>query len=144
MNVDDVIIDPDELGETIIQMMEEYGVETRDRVDKATTEVTKSSKDTVKANANIEHPDKNGRIRHPNRIGKYKKSITYKMEHQSLVIIGHVYAKGHEYSLTHLLENGHKVWNAPGVRTRPFKHWKYGEDKAEHMLIPTMKKYLSK
>ena len=81
MSVDDVIIDPDELGETIIQMMEVYGAETRDRVDKATTEVTKSSKDTVKANANIEHPDKNGRIRHPNRIGKYKKSITYKMEH---------------------------------------------------------------
>lgn len=141
-NVDNVTIDMSELGSTIKAIMEEYSVETKSRVDDAVKEVTKDAKDVVKANANTEKPDKFGRIRFPHRVGKYKKSITFKMETLAMATYGHVYASGHEYSLTHLLENGHKVWNAPGVRTKPFKHWKLGEELADHEIIPIMTKYL--
>lgn len=139
MSVDNVTIDPEELGTVIAEMMEEYGVETRARIAEVTKEVTKDAKNIVKANANVEMGN-----RFPYRKGKYKRSIRYRMKETSLSDIGIVYASGHEYSLTHLLENGHKLWQAPGKRTRAFKHWKKGEELAQQEFVPKMIKKLSK
>ncbi len=139
MSVDNVTIEPEELGEVIAQYMEEYGVETRARIAEVTKDVTKDAKNIVKKNANVEMGN-----RFPYRRGKYKKSIRYRMKEESLSDTGIVYASGHEYSLTHLLENGHKLWQAPGKRTRAFPHWKKGEELAQQEFLPKMVKKLSK
>lgn len=69
-----------------------------------------------------------------NRRPKYRKAIKYRTSIAGPVIEAQIYASGHEYSLTHLLENGHHLWNAPGVMTRAFKHWKVGEDYVDSNL----------
>lgn len=139
MSVDNVRVTPEQLGSAIRELMEEYGVETRQRVSEVTKEVTKDAKNTVKKHANVE----SGK-RFPYRVGKYKKSITFRMREEGYSDTGVVYASGHEYSLTHLLENGHKLWQAPGKRTRAFPHWKYGEELAQQEFVPKMIKKLSK
>lgn len=60
-----------------------------------------------------------------NRRPKYRKSISYKSERKDMLHPHSlIYARNHEYSLTHLLENGHKLWNAPLRKgTRAFPHW---------------------
>lgn len=139
MSVDNVRIPPEQLGEVLAEMMEEYGVETRQRMCEITKEVTKDTKNEVKKHANVE----SGK-RFPYRVGKYKKSISYKMKEEGYSDTGIVYARNHEYSLTHLLENGHNLWQAPGKRTRAFPHWKYGEQLAQQEFVPKMIKKLSK
>lgn len=77
-----------------------------------------------------------------NRRPKYRQSISYRFKTQSYTAEAQVYARAHEYSLTHLLENGHKLWNAPGKRTRAFKHWKIGEEYAVAHIDQNIFKYL--
>jgi len=122
-NVDNVYCDVSELPTKVQEILEEYAATTRAKMTEAVTETTKDARDIIKANANVD-------ARSTRRKGKYKKSIRYKINEESLQTEGQVYASGHEYSLTHLLENGHRIWNSPGRRTRAFKHWKLGEDLA--------------
>ena len=67
------------------------------------------------------------------RRPKYRKSIRSNVETSFNGTNGLVYAGGHEYSLTHLLENGHKLWNTP-TRSPAFEHWKVGEKFAQEEL----------
>ena len=115
-------------------MIQEYKEHSLAQIDRAVEETTKDSKDIVKAKANVE--DRNTR-----RNGKYKRSITYKIERELAHTRGVIYASGHEYSLTHLLENGHNLWNSPR-RTRAFEHWKDGETNAIKELPSLIEKYL--
>lgn len=131
MPVNDVVCDISELGEEVAKIAEEFKEKTVDQVDLAVREVTKSAKDVIKQNANVDK-------RNVKRKGKYKRSITYKIERDLIHTEGIIYASGHEYSLTHLLENGHELWNAPGRRTRAFKHWKLGENFASEKLPETI------
>lgn len=123
-----------QLGPEIRKIIQEYKEHSLAQIDRAVEETTKDSKDIVKAKANVE--DRNTR-----RKGKYKRSITYKIERELAHTHGVIYASGHEYSLTHLLENGHNLWNSPR-RTRAFEHWKDGETNAIKELPSLIEKYL--
>lgn len=118
-NVDHVYCNIEELGEAIGQIVQDFSSETRVKVKQATREVTEETRDTVKERANVDP-------RNVARKGKYKRSISFKMEERPMQDVGIIYARGHEYSLTHLLENGHELWNSP-KRTRAFPHWVTGE-----------------
>lgn len=141
MVVDEIVVKPKEFNAAIIKIMEEYGKETFTRINKVTNEVTKDTKKEVKKNANVETKEP---LRFPNRVKRYKKSISYRTEKNGVMNYGRVYAKNHEYSLTHLLENGHKLWNAPGKRTRAFPHWKKGEELAQKEFAKEIIKELQK
>ncbi len=138
-SVDDYYITPEQLGEAIEGILTEYSGTTRAAIKDAVTETTRDAKKEIKANANVEKGN-----RFPYRRGKYKKSISYRMETAYYSDTGIIYAKDHEYSLTHLLENGHKLWNAPGKRTRAFPHWKKGEELAIQELPQKIKDKLTK
>lgn len=131
MPVNDVVCDISELGEEVAKIAEEFKEKTVDQVDLAVREVTKEARDIIKQNANVDR-------RNVKRKGKYKRSITYKIERDLIHTEGIIYASGHEYSLTHLLENGHELWNAPGRRTGAYKHWKLGEELAIETLPKTI------
>lgn len=134
MAVNDVYCDMSQLGPEIRKMIQEYKEHSLAQIDRAVEETTKDSKDIIKAKANVDH-------RNTRRRGKYKRSITYKIERELAHTRGVIYASGHEYSLTHLLENGHNLWNSPR-RTRAFKHWKDGETNAIKELPSLIEKYL--
>lgn len=131
MAVNDVVCDISELPEEVAKILESYGDKATDCVDGAVREVTKAAKEVIKANANVDK-------RNVARKGKYQRSIKYKIERDLIHTEGIVYASGHEYSLTHLLENGHDLWNNPGRRTRAYKHWKLGEELAIETLPRTI------
>lgn len=146
--VDEYVINPKELGTTIIKLMDEYGKETFSRINKVTNEVTKDTKKEVKKNSNVEggSPFHSTSLRFPNRVGKYAKSISRRTEKKGVVYTGRIYAKDHEYSLTHLLEKGHRlVRNGVTVgETRPNQHWKKGEELAQKEFAKEIIKELSK
>lgn len=126
-NVDHVYCEMDNLSTVIQQILTQYSVDTREDVSQAVKTVTKKAAKIVKSNANVDK-------RNTPRKGKYKRSIRSKTVEEVFQTEGVVYAGGHEYSLTHLLENGHFLWNAPNRRTMEFKHWKLGEEYAINEL----------
>lgn len=63
-----------------------------------------------------------------NRRPKYRKSLGYRTSGKEFFFQAQLYAKGHEYSLTHLLEKSHSLWQAPEKKTREFPHWKPAKD----------------
>lgn len=116
-NIDHVTVDMEELPEAIQAILQNYGTEVREIVSEAVSEVGKESRDIIAKKAPV------------GRRGKYHKSIRTRTEEEALGRSVTIYATDHEYSLTHLLEKGHKLWNSPR-RTRAFVHWKTGEQHA--------------
>ena len=115
---DHVVCNMDELGDTVKKILKEYAEETKEKVDEAVTEVSRNTKKIIKANAN----------RGVRKV--YYKSFR---THTEDTLFGRdvtIHSKKHEYSLTHLLEHGHELWNRPEKPTRAFPHWKKGEDYA--------------
>lgn len=117
-NIDHVTVDIEELPEAIQAVLNNYGTEVREIVSEAVSEVGKESRDIIAKKAPV------GRRR------KYHKSIRTKTEEEATGRSVTIHAINHEYSLTHLLEKGHKLWNRPGIPTRAFEHWKTGEQHA--------------
>ncbi len=76
------------------------------------------------------------------RRPKYRKSIAWRIDTRGFYTEGQIYAKGNESALTHLLENGHELWNMPGKRTKAYVHWKVGELSADAQIIPNIEKYI--
>lgn len=126
-NTDHVYCEMDTLPGVIQEILTQYSIDTREDVSVAVKKVTKQATKIVKSNANVDK-------RNTPRKGKYKRSIRSKTVEEVFQTEGIVYAGGHEYSLTHLLENGHFLWNAPNRRTGEFKHWKLGEEYAVNEL----------
>ena len=109
----------DMAGPALMKIIEDLTAEVRAGVNEGVRETTKeASKITREAGG------------YQNRRPKYRKSIGWRFQTSGPMAEGQVYARGHEYSLTHLLENGHHLWNAPGVMTRAFPHWKPGDEYA--------------
>lgn len=115
---DHVIVDMDELPEAIQSILEEYSIDTRGKVSEAVSETAKESRKIVSQEAP------------KGRRKKYFKSIRVKTEEETFGRACTIYATNHEYSLTHLLEHGHRLWNRPSRPTKAFKHWKSGEEHA--------------
>ena len=116
-NTDNVVVSMEELPEAIQAILEEFSTETRMEVSEAVSEVAKESRKIIAENAPV------------GRRGKYHKSIRTRTEEEAFGRTVTIFAANHEYSLTHLLEKGHELWNSPR-RTRAFVHWKTGEQHA--------------
>ena len=126
---DHVVVDINQLPEAIQSILEEYSFETREKVSEAVSETAKESRKIVSDKA----PQ--------GRRKKYFKSIRVKTEEETFGRACTLYATNHEYSLTHLLEHGHKLWNRPSRPTRAFPHWKDGE---QHAIEKKKKKIMKK
>lgn len=120
---DTVVTDLEGLPKEIRKILKEYSKDTRYKVSDAVVEVAKESRKLVKDKAPV------GR-----RKGKYKRAIRVRKEEQMESTSAQIYAGNHEYSLTHLLEHGHKLWNRPSKPTKAFVHWKTGEEYAKKEL----------
>jgi hypothetical protein len=111
------------LGMTIDEMMEEYRVEVNGVTDKSIRKVTKQTTKVIEAIAPIGYR------------GVYHVSLGEKFKRGATNLEGTVWgAKNHAYSLGHLLENGHFLWNRPTMPSGAYKHWVEGERFAQDEL----------
>lgn len=132
-------------GDHVTCTMESAGPTLRGLLDNITAKVREGInagvKLTAKQTAKVTRETGGYSDTSTNRGPKYRKAITYRFNTQGISCEAQIYAKGHEYSLTHLLENGHRLWNKPGVMTGSFKHWKPGLEYADaHVAQNILKK----
>lgn len=115
----------DKLGETMGNLLDGYSNIIMDLVNDAVIDV---GKETAKVAKDEGH--------YTDRRPKYRKSIKEKHKRKDRFDTSSlIHASGHEYSLTHLLEKGHKVWNKPSRgNTRAFPHWEVAEEYAAEEL----------
>lgn len=119
---DHITISPEMFGATVSNILDEFTVHVR-------LAVNDGIKKTLKEGKKITQESGTYRNRRP----KYRKSISYRMSEQGFLTEGQIYARGHEYSLTHLLEHGHGLWQ--GGHTRAFPHWRLGEEYVDDNVI---------
>lgn len=132
MPSNNVVIDMEELVSTIGHTLDEYSDYALEVSAKQVKTIARKAAKVARDSGTYE-----------NRRPKYRQSITQKNVSKNRYIpTSLVYAKDHEYSLTHLLENGHKLWNAPGIKTRAFKHWKVADEYAREELPKAIAKGL--
>lgn len=126
-----ITVPMEEFGAAMNEILSEFDDVVRNAVNTGIREtLVDTSKETRKTGL------------YENRRPKYRRSISWRMSTKGFYTEGQVYARGHEYSLTHLLENGHRLWNAPGRRTPAFKHWKFGEELADATILENIEKHL--
>lgn len=130
-------------GNHIRVPMEMFGSAVREILENITTEVrlgmNAGVKETAKETAKVTRDTGTYKNRRP----KYRHSISFRFNGDGITAEAQIYAKGHEYSLTHLLENGHHLWNKPGYITRAFKHWKPGEEWADAHIVEIVSKNIN-
>lgn len=124
-----VRVSMDNAGPALMEILNELTAEVRMGVNQGVRETTKEASKVTKDSGTYQ-----------NRRPKYRQSISWRFTTAGPMAEGQVYARGHEYSLTHLLENGHHLWNAPGVMTRAFKHWETGDKYANDNLAKNILK----
>lgn len=131
-NTDHVVVELDQLGEVVNSILKNYADEARIKIDDAVLEVSEEARLKIKENANVGVRKKN----------KYKNSFRKKVIDDAFGRSVIIHATNHNYSLTHLLENGHWLWNRPQQPTRAFPHWKKGEKLAIEELPKSIKRKL--
>lgn len=112
-----IVCDLTNFGRAVDGILSDMQMQMRDALNKGIRQTAKEVKEKTRDAGSFQ-----------NRRPKYRKSIAYRFSASGYVAEAQIYARGHEYSLTHLLENGHRLWQSPGKRTRAFKHWKIGEE----------------
>lgn len=124
---DHVTISPEQFGAIVNDILDEYTSHVRIAVNDGIRE-------TMKEGAKVTR--KSGEYQ--NRRPKYRKSISSRVSEKGFFTEGQIYARGHEYSLTHLLENGHGLWQ--GGHTNAYPHWKSGEEYVDDNVIENIEK----
>lgn len=130
-------------GNHIRVPMEQFGSAVRQILDDITTEVRLGMNEGIRETARETAKVTRDTGTYQNRRPKYRKSISYRFSTAGITAEAQIYARGHEYSLTHLLENGHHLWNKPGYITRAFKHWKPGEEWADAHIVEIISRHIN-
>lgn len=112
----------DQMADEILKGLENYTREITDGIKKATDIVAKETNEEIKKHISFKQ-----------RSGKYVKAFRIKNAYEDGYKKVNVwYVAGGQHRLTHLLENGHALWQ--GGRTRKFPHIKYGEELARKRM----------
>lgn len=122
------LIKPDALADEIVSLMQQYADEVTSDLKKDVDSVARATVIKVKEKA----PVKKSGVGSKYVPGSYKNSWTSTTESENSHRKNRVvYAKGHQYSLTHLLENGHELvlpTGKKGRRVAPIIHIKPAEE----------------
>lgn len=125
----------DALASEIMSLLHEYANDVTSDMKKDIDSVARATVKKIKEKAPVRKDGKKKKY----QPGSYKKSwrstVQDENSHRKNRI---VYAGGHQYSLTHLLENGHRIVRPDktdtGRRTQPIAHIKPAEDWAVNEL----------
>ena len=118
----------DEMAEAIAQSMEEYADLSNEVMKRSVTEVSRSVKKDIQANA-------------PVRTGKYKKSWAAKKVQEDANSLTMVIHSRDRYQIAHLLEHGHARRNGDRVASIP--HIAPAEQRGAEELMEKMERGLS-
>lgn len=125
-----IVVDLTGFGEAMNSILSDMQENMREALNKG---VKLTAKETAKETRDV------GTYR--NRRPRYRKSISYRFSTKGYIAEAQIYARGHEYSLTHLLEKGHRIGHT-SARTRKYPHWKIGEEYAKSVIDENIFKYL--
>lgn len=131
----------DGLAKAVEEILSDYESNVNVKMEEALREAGKIGQREVKDLSPVHTEQYTGRRGEKRSPGKYKKSwrTRYSQEnaHKGTV---EVYASGHEYSLTHLLENGHAKRN--GGRVAAIPHIAPAQELAEKEFEKKFKEYV--
>ena len=105
---------PGDLNKAVKAMLEQYGLEAHEIIEKTADEVAEEAVKQLKSNAPM------------GKRGKYRKGFHYVKLNSKLKVVRRIANK--EFRLTHLLEHGHAKQG--GGRTDPQPHWEDAEEEA--------------
>lgn len=117
------------LSEELREILREYADQTYQVLDE---EAEKAAGEAVK------HLKTQAKGRNPWK--KYPKGWSKTKVKSSLYGTTFFVHNAKHYRLTHLLENGHAVWNHPGRRTSAYPHIKPAEEKAKKSFEERVRK----
>lgn len=117
-----MVVSPHDLARLIVDDLEGYTKDVEETVEKTIHTVSKEALQAIQDSPDIQH------LRQCSYGKGFRVKDIYKARGKNKgdyrLVITNL-----EYRLTHLLENGHAIWN--GGRTRAFKHWINGQKVAD-------------
>lgn len=131
-------IKPEELTDVISEMLKDSYEVVEEAVDKSIKKTRTAAKNKVKELSNVSDRA---------RKKKYANDWTTKIEESRVPFYKRVTVYNRQYQLTHLLENGHFIFNQHGGaygRTRAFPHVEPVQEMADEMFEEELIKRLEK